>query len=590
MASPFFWPLAVSNIDNMQGGVMRRWPWITLLLVLGYLAVAFYAVSQFRNLLISDGVSYIQVARYYAKGNLDLAVNSWWSPLFSWMLVPFVWMGAEPVLTAKILSVFLGLGFALGVRRFVREVLGGPYLLPAFAGALLLALPMVLAVGADLLLACLLTWYFAWSVRLIRQDFHTGAFLTGVLGGLAFLAKAYALPFVLVHLAMTFLLRWALVRRQLVVGKVWSPFLAAYFGLLIAVAPWIVTVSIHDKKWLISSPASYDRLLCPVTPEATPKVIPPWVLQWPREGRLTTWENPPEATGWPKIWSPWDSAEAMKCQVVSLAYNIKDVFDEVRTSDLFGLQAAGFLAGCWLLVRRPRSILGGMGTFCLWACVSIVIYFLGYSLIVIKVRFLWAMWGMLLALFLAGLWTLRGGKTPSWRAMAEHAALPAITPTASVTWLTQALTVVLLLSLGLNAIKTLKEGQNPAGLAAEATWIRESAAEFDFGNPIAANYDGRYQAMYVAYWENRIFLGASPAESAEAMARDLAPFGRTTLLIFNDKFLADSLGAHPAFRSLGRSSGVNNTRFLWVFEYTLDPVPVLSVSTANRNQTVERPR
>ena len=39
-----------------------------------------------RHRIYSDGVSYLEIARYYAAGNWKAALNSYWSPLFSWIL------------------------------------------------------------------------------------------------------------------------------------------------------------------------------------------------------------------------------------------------------------------------------------------------------------------------------------------------------------------------------------------------------------------------------------------------------------------------------------------------------------------------
>src|SRR3954470_19596681 len=43
-----------------------------------------------RHLIYSDGVSYLEIARYYAAGNWKAALNSYWSPLYSWILA--FWM------------------------------------------------------------------------------------------------------------------------------------------------------------------------------------------------------------------------------------------------------------------------------------------------------------------------------------------------------------------------------------------------------------------------------------------------------------------------------------------------------------------
>ncbi|MFL6451843.1 MAG: hypothetical protein ACJ746_29865 [Bryobacteraceae bacterium] len=53
-----------------------------ILLIGAALVQAWYT----RHRIYSDGVSYLEIARYYVAGNWNAALNSYWSPLFSWIL------------------------------------------------------------------------------------------------------------------------------------------------------------------------------------------------------------------------------------------------------------------------------------------------------------------------------------------------------------------------------------------------------------------------------------------------------------------------------------------------------------------------
>jgi len=43
-----------------------------------------------RHRIFSDGISYVEIAHYYTAGNWKSALNSYWSPLYSWILA--FWM------------------------------------------------------------------------------------------------------------------------------------------------------------------------------------------------------------------------------------------------------------------------------------------------------------------------------------------------------------------------------------------------------------------------------------------------------------------------------------------------------------------
>lgn len=51
-----------------------------------------------------DAAAYIAIAQHYANGNWSSAFSSYWSPLISWLLVPFVKTGVEPILGFKLIS------------------------------------------------------------------------------------------------------------------------------------------------------------------------------------------------------------------------------------------------------------------------------------------------------------------------------------------------------------------------------------------------------------------------------------------------------------------------------------------------------
>jgi hypothetical protein len=528
-------------------------------MLVGYSAAAIFLVYFSRNQINPDAVAYAQVARHYAAGEFSLAVNSWWSPLYSWVLVPFVWAGADPVFAAKLLGVPIGAAMALGLARLVREVAGEGHDRIALAAGLVLALPMLPSpVSPDLAVSCLLVWYFVLAMRLLRGGSPRGAFLTGLLGGAAYLAKAYALPFVVVHLFLMAVLRWRLARRRGEGGGPWLKTLgAAYAGLFLVAAPWILTISLHDGCATISAPARYDRVLCPVSPTPEPDILPPFVLERPREGRLALWEDPTEYAGWPEAWSPWDSMEAARCQAATVGVNLQTVLKGLWSADALGLLLVGSCAVLWLAVRRRGAWADEPGTFVLWAWASVVIYCLGYTLLVVDVRFLWPVHVLLLAMVLAGLTLLR--ESPGRRA---------------VRWIGEIAMVVLLASLAVSAVARVDEWRRPGGLGDEFNWNRDTARRLVGKGPVASNVAGRFMALYDSYWTGRVYVGASLSRTAEDVQRDLAPMGRTTVLVLDDRRLVEELAASPAFRASSASVSPTKEHTLWVFEF-VPPTPIV---------------
>ena len=53
-----------------------------------------------RERINADAVSYIRIAQYYLSGQTDLMVSGVWSPLLSWLIVPWLLVFDDPLLAA----------------------------------------------------------------------------------------------------------------------------------------------------------------------------------------------------------------------------------------------------------------------------------------------------------------------------------------------------------------------------------------------------------------------------------------------------------------------------------------------------------
>ncbi|MHC4720172.1 MAG: hypothetical protein ACYSYT_06835, partial [Planctomycetota bacterium] len=52
-------------------------------------------VGHYRYQINPDGISYISVAQKYLAGDFAGAINGYWGPLYSWLLMPFLYFGIE---------------------------------------------------------------------------------------------------------------------------------------------------------------------------------------------------------------------------------------------------------------------------------------------------------------------------------------------------------------------------------------------------------------------------------------------------------------------------------------------------------------
>jgi len=83
---------------------------LVIILIL-YLVLGLTLLGYYQYQINPDGVGYIQTAWKYLSGDFYGAVNAYWGPLLSWLLIPFLYFNQNPdyaLYSAKILSLILG--------------------------------------------------------------------------------------------------------------------------------------------------------------------------------------------------------------------------------------------------------------------------------------------------------------------------------------------------------------------------------------------------------------------------------------------------------------------------------------------------
>src|SRR5215469_2988544 len=150
----------------------------------------------FRDSLNPDTVSYMRIAQYYLSGQTDLMVSGEWSPLLSWLIVPWLMVFDDPLLAAHAAVAVSAVGFLFGCFCVLRAVRlpGTAIMIGTWITAFLSAAWSVFVVTPDLLMAGL----FCYGTSLLLSNKWIAnvrrAFGAGIVLGAAYLAKAIALP------------------------------------------------------------------------------------------------------------------------------------------------------------------------------------------------------------------------------------------------------------------------------------------------------------------------------------------------------------------------------------------------------------
>ncbi len=172
-----------------------------IVVLIAYTILGLCLIGYYRYQINPDGISYISIAQKYLNGDFSNAINGYWGPLISWLLMPFLRFGVEPLLAAKVLNLIIGAVtivalWALSHRFSISESIRRVILFSAAPAILSFAFSDI---TPDLLLTCILLFYFNILFSADYTERVNSGVLCGALGGLAYLAKSFAFPFFISH-------------------------------------------------------------------------------------------------------------------------------------------------------------------------------------------------------------------------------------------------------------------------------------------------------------------------------------------------------------------------------------------------------
>ncbi len=328
-------------------------------------------VAAWRNAdqLNTDAVAYLRLAHYYTTGQIELAVSGYWSPLFVWLLAPLLKLGLAPLVAARIVMALSAVVFFWGcVAVFhafrLRE---RAYVLGAWLAALASVFWSVRNISPDLLVAGLIAFAIATMLEERWLNERHAAVITGFWWGLAYLAKAVALPLaLLVGSTLAALIGFTKTEQR---QRAFYQFGITLLTAVVIVLPWIATISLKYGRPTFSTTA---RIAHAVAGPADRARYHPALRTFhqPEPGRLTAWEDPSRMPY--EHWSPFDSAENFRHQFDVIANNLGSELSMLGGVNPAGLATAARHPGAQAFARAlPGLDLCWLGVIALAVCACV---------------------------------------------------------------------------------------------------------------------------------------------------------------------------------------------------------------------------
>lgn len=346
-----------------------------------YCALGCVLLPFFRYQINPDGISYISIAQKYLIGDIHNTINGHWSPLFSWLLVPFLFVGIDPLLATKLLNLFLG------VITFV-AVLKCTYcfqMSEEIRATILFALiPVVLyfafyLITPDLLVSCLMLFYLSLVFNSCYSKKSSYGILCGFLGGIAYLAKSYSLPFFLVHFPLMNTIYYLKSNSSRGKRIIIRNFLTGMIPFVIICGLWVGAISSKYGYLTVSTQTKHNLQF--INPEKRPV---PNFIRPPNETAVSIWEDPYSVKS-PGSWTPFESFAAFE---LWMKFFIKNIVPTLKIflgfSPLVCILCTLYVIS---LLRRPKQLLFQDEIIC--PLVTALLYATGYCLVLVDERYIW---------------------------------------------------------------------------------------------------------------------------------------------------------------------------------------------------------
>ena len=321
-----------------------------------------------------DGVVYAALAERVGRGDLAAAVTGYWSPLLPVLASPLTALGVGGIAAIRVVLLLAALAVVPVLRDLCLRVCDDDRVADT---AVLAAVPLLVAAAVfgfypDLLLSVLLLLFCR---AVLTGDGLRPALLAGLWGGLAYLTKPVALPFVVGFVLIVVVVRALAGSRVLGAGLLTLAITAA------VASPWIATISVQAGYPTISTAGAFNaRMVAPGAvgnPLSYPGLYPP---QDPEA--VTPWEEPSEL--------PVDRTAATVGKPVTLYDRAKNAYEQGRV-------VVGAVLRRWLpvlLLALPGLLLayragGQRRRVVLGTALGSAMFAAGMALIVVVERYLW---------------------------------------------------------------------------------------------------------------------------------------------------------------------------------------------------------
>lgn len=348
-----------------------------------YILIAGLYIDYYKFQINGDATAYLDIAKNYASGNLKEAINAYWPPLFSILIVPFLWLNNHALMASKLATLTSGIFVLFSILVFIRSLkIDYIFRLAIIYAAVIPVVWFALGiVTPDLLSTAFSFFYFAFLFDEKYFNDRKYTIFAGLFGGLAYLSKQYFAFFFILHFIIVHT-GWLLGKKKLkrsIIIKYLFLGLSVFISIFII---WNGLISLKHGRLIISNPGALNHAwVGPASPGfplfTQGRLIPP------PKSSTSIWTDPTELKF--SDWSPLSSKENFKYQIKLIQDNVaKTISILVSYSALSYAMIIIYFIFIW-----REKIRSSFTHTQLYIFLGIILFILGYTAINVQPRYLW---------------------------------------------------------------------------------------------------------------------------------------------------------------------------------------------------------
>jgi hypothetical protein len=343
--------------------------------LLAYAVTWLLFYPRFQHYFIPDGLYYIDSARFLLNGHWADAVNGYWSPLYSWLLLPVYALSKDSVLSLQMVNFCCGWAILIQTRKLLRWLQPNAVLFNTLATAVLaplLAAWCTLYTTPDPLFLALLLLYSRWCLQKKHLSQPVG---TALLGLALYFTKSYGFFFFIIHWSFFTIFTHTQRRAALRMG------IKTLLFFFLGIGVWMALLFTRYQRPVLSTSGAYNHAIMRsggiIHPCDTGKLIMPR-----QQFYRSAWNEMTEHINYTN-WSLFQNGDTRNLQWRIIKKNTGDIIGQLQKTPRYGLYLLVLLLIAGLVFNT-----GADNFFSRYCLFTIPVFSAGYLLFFTEERYL----------------------------------------------------------------------------------------------------------------------------------------------------------------------------------------------------------